>query len=405
MWYAGIDWADRHHDAVVIDGAGKRVASIRVEHSREGLEKLVGFLRGIGDVAERPEQLACVLEINRGLLIAALLEAGLPVYPVNPKTVDRHRRPSGAKTDAIDAYLLARTGRSDLADLRRLAPDSPVIEELKVLTRDRQGLIQAQTRLVNQLTACLKAYYPATLGLFSQLHQRTALAFLRVFPTPQEAESAEVEAIAEVLRSARHPYPDTKAKRIAMKLKEPQLRADVVTTRAKSRLMLAIATQLLPLIEAITGYDREIERMFASHPDSAIFTSLPGSGDKLAPRLLAEWGEDRGRYEDASSVQALAGTSPVAYQSGEYSRARKRSACSKPFRDALYQFAWLSTQSEPWAADYYARKRREGKTHTMGVRALGNQWVRIIHALWVKREAYDRAVFLQARRDHAPRAA
>lgn len=347
MWYAGIDWADRHHDAVVVDEAGKRVASIRVEHSPEGLEKLVGFLRGIGDVVERPENLACVLEVSRGLLIAALLEAGLPVYPVNPRTVDRHRKPSGAKTDAIDAYLLARTGRSDLADLRRLAPDGPVIEELKVLTRDREGLIRAQTRLVNQLTACLKAYYPAALSLFSQLHQRTALAFLRAFPTPEEAQAAEVGAMAEVLRVARHPYPDTKAKRIAQRLSEPQFRADAVTTRAKSRLMLALAAQLLPLIEALAGYDREIERLFASHPDSVFFTSLPGSGEKLAPRLLAEWGDDRGRYEDASSVQALAGTSPVAYQSGEYSRARKRSACSKPFRDALYQFARLSTQSEP----------------------------------------------------------
>jgi hypothetical protein len=41
----------------------------------------------------------------------------------------------------------------------------------------------------------------------------------------------------------------------------------------------------------------------------------------------------------------------------------------------------------------------------MAVRALGNQWARIIHALWIKREAYDRAVFLQAQREHAPRAA
>ncbi len=405
MWYAGIDWADRHHDAVVIDDAGRRVGSIRVEHSWEGLEKLVGFLKGIGDVAERPDSLACILEVSRGLLIAALLEAGLPVYPVNPKTVDRRRKPSGAKTDGIDAYLLARTGRSDLADLRRLAPDSPVIEELKALTRDREGLIQSQTRLVNQLTACLKSYYPAALGLFAQLHQRTAVAFLRAFPTPEVAQTAEVGAIAEVLRDARHPYPDTKAKRIAAKLREPHLRADPVTTRVKSRLMLALAAQLVPLIEAIAEYNREIERIFASHPDSAIFTSLPGSGEKLAPRLLAEWGDDRGRYGDASSVQALAGTSPVAYQSGQYSRARKRNACSKPFRDALYQFAWLSTQSEPWAADYYARKRREGKTHTMAVRALGNQWVRIIHALWKKGEIYDRAVFLRAQREHTLRAA
>ena len=47
----------------------------------------------------------------------------------------------------------------------------------------------------------------------------------------------------------------------------------------------------------------------------------------------------------------------------------------------------------------------EGKTHTKALRALGNQWVRIIYALWSKGETYNPAVFLQARREHAPRAA
>ncbi|MDP9380109.1 MAG: IS110 family transposase [Chloroflexota bacterium] len=83
MWYAGIDWADEHHDAAVIDEAGRQVATIRVEHSPEGLQKLTAFLHGIGD----PQQVACVIETNHGLLITALLEAGFAVYPVNPKTV------------------------------------------------------------------------------------------------------------------------------------------------------------------------------------------------------------------------------------------------------------------------------------------------------------------------------
>jgi transposase len=157
MWYAGIDWADDHHDVVVIDAAGKRVSSLRVPHTVEGLAKLVAFLQGLGDVRDYPEHLACIIETNHGVLMSGLLEAGVAVYPVNPKTVDRHRKPAGAKTDAIDAYLLARTGRSDLADLRRLQPDSPLIAELKLLTRDQDSLIQSQTRLVNQRTACLKA--------------------------------------------------------------------------------------------------------------------------------------------------------------------------------------------------------------------------------------------------------
>jgi len=48
--------------------------------------------------------------------MTALMEAGLAVYPVNQKTVQRRRKPSGAKAEAIDAYLLAKTGRSDLPE-------------------------------------------------------------------------------------------------------------------------------------------------------------------------------------------------------------------------------------------------------------------------------------------------
>jgi transposase len=56
---------------------------------------------------DQKEQMACIIETTHGLLIAFLLEAGWPVYPVNPRTVDRRRSASGAKTDTIDAYLLA----------------------------------------------------------------------------------------------------------------------------------------------------------------------------------------------------------------------------------------------------------------------------------------------------------
>jgi transposase len=405
MWYAGIDWAAQHHDAVVIDEAGQRVATRRVAHTVEGLAELTTFLRGIGDVAAHPDHLACLVETRHGLLISALLEAGLPVYPVNPKTVDRHRKPAGAKTDAIDAYLLARTGRSDLADLRRLAPDSPLITELKVLTRDQDMLIRSQTRLLNQLTACLKAYYPVALDLFGKLHQPTTLAFLQTFPTLEQARAASVAQLTTVLQAAGHPHAAAKAAQIWQQVQQPQLQADPALTRAKARLMLALVAQLQPLIAQIAAYDQEITRLFLMHSDSRAFASLPRAGTRLAPRLLAEWGDDRGRYTDAASVQALAGTAPVAFQSGKFATVHRRYACSKPLRNALHQFAWQSTQQEPWAHAYYQRKRREGKSHSRAVRALANQWVRLIYALWLKHEAYDATIFLAAQQAHAPRAA
>jgi transposase len=402
MWYIGLDWADTHHDAEIMNEQGKRVDTQRFAHSLEGLNKLKVWLL---QTAKDPEQLACIVETNHGLLITFLLEAGIPVYPVNPKMANHLRKVAGAKTDRIDAHLLAKLGRFNLEELRRLEPDSPVVAELKTLTRDQDALIQTQTRLVNQLTACLKEYYPVALHLFTKVQQPSTLLFLQTYPTPQAVQMASLEAIETTLRAAKHRTPRPVAARIVQAVQTPQLCANEVTVRTKSRLMLSLVKQLQVVIQEVADYDKEIQRLFLTHPDNPLWQSLPGAGKRLAPRLLAEWGDDRERYLDANSVQTLAGTAPVPFESGNYAKAHKRFACLKPLRNALHQFAWQSTLQEAWALAYYQRKRAEGKTHSMAVRALANIWVRIIYRLWQNKTCYQTSVFEQAQQQHARRAA
>lgn len=398
MWYVGLDWADTHHDMVVLDEAGHRVGSRRFAHTHDGVNDLKHFLLSR---ATSPDQLVCVVETTHGLLITALLEAGIPVYPVNPKLTNQLRKASRAKTDQIDAYLLAKVARFELADLRRLEPDSPQVQELKTLTRDQDALVQMQTRLVNQLTACLKDYYPAALHFFSKLQQRSTLIFLQTYPTPAAAACASVEDMEALLRTSKHPHPDVSARLIAEELRRPHLVANEVIVRTKSRLLLSLVKQLLVVIEDIAAYEKEIQALFLTHEDQTIFASRPGAGKRLAPRILAEWGEDRSRYADASSVQTLAGTAPVPFESGNYAKAHKRFACVKPLRNALYQFAWESTRQEAWARAYYQRKRAEGKSHSMAIRALANIWVRIIYRMWQSKTCYQSETFEAAQRAHA----
>ena len=396
MVFAGIDWAHDHHDVVVLDSDAKVIGQVRVQHSALGLAELVGWLEGIAE----PDEVACIIETRHGILVNTLLEAGFSVYPVNPKTVDRHRQASRAKTDAIDAMILARHGLHEIDRLRRLEPDNPIVQELKLLTRDQLALIQQQTRLVNQLTACLKEYYPLALQLFTKLNQPVTLAFLEAYPTMEHLKAAHLEDLASLLKRYRHPRPNETAQKILSLAQQPHLRANPIVARAKARLMLAIVSQLTPLGDSIRAYDQEIERLFRAHSDSMIFQSIPGVGKRLGPRLLAEWGDDRSRYASFESVAALAGTSPVPFQSGRFKRARKRFACVKSFRDALYRMAWLSTRYEPWARDYYKRKRAQGKSHSVAVRALSNVWVRIIFGMWKSSECYSRSKFLASQAAH-----
>jgi transposase len=169
--------------------------------------------------------------------------------------------------------------------------------------------------------------------------------------------------------------------------------------------MLVLVKQLLPLVEEIAHYDQVIEELFLTHADSQMFRSLPRAGKRLAPRLLAEIGDDPHRYANATSLQAFAGTSPVLFESGKYSKAHRRYACNKPLRNALQQFARPCTQTEGWARDYYQRKRKEGKSHTVAVRALANVWVRILFAMCSEHTCYCTTTFEDAQRQHASRAA
>ena len=86
-------------------------------------------------------------------------------------------------------------------------------------------------------------------------------------------------------------------------------------------------------------------------------------------------------------------------------RVRQRTGCVKPLRAALYQLARESLLFEDWAGAYYRRKRAEGKTYAMAVRALSNQWVRLLYAMWSRGEVYQRERFLAAQQAHSASAA
>ncbi|MCL6558251.1 MAG: IS110 family transposase [Firmicutes bacterium] len=45
---------------------------------------------------------------------------------------------------------------------------------------------------------------------------------------------------------------------------------------------------------------------------------MPRAGERWAPRLLAEWGDDRTRFDSTQEVRTLASTWPTPYQSGKF---------------------------------------------------------------------------------------
>ncbi len=394
--FAALDWASDHHDLVVVDRAGELVESFRFAHSGPGWEELRQKL------AAYPG-LAVAVETNQGAAVQQLIEAGLEVYPVNPKSAQRYRErkaPSGVKDDQLDAWSLADALRLDGHGWRALVPEDPLIEQLRLLCRDEIVLIEQRTALVNQLMQALHDYYPAALEAFDNWTKEYTWRFLESFPTPDKLQSAGKRKWEKFLHTHKLWRPDTAPRRMEIFARASAFRGSAGQTAAKSLLALSCARVLLTLERQLQTYRATIEVLFAEHPDSGLFGSLPGAGPKLAPRLLAEMGDHRERFHDPQSLQCHAGTAPITIQSGQIRRHRLRHACDLTLRSTVHQWADHSRKTCPWAQTYYRAHRAKGQSHACALRCLGQRWLKILWKMWQTRSSYDEALHTRNQTKH-----
>jgi len=386
MFYVGIDWADDHHDIYIVDEHGREVDSFSIKHNSEGM----CFLRDkIRELSVPKEQILIAIETPKNLLVDFLLDEGYTVYAINPMSVDRYRdryRTSGARDDSFDAMVLANIIRTDKDQHRAILPNSPLARELKILTDDEQRLIHLKVKLLNQIRACLKDYYPVALELFDELDRPTTIEFLLKYQRPEKISVAELKRF---LRKHHYPGADEKAQEIHEKLSAPQIFVEEFTVRAKSRMLVTLVSQLKVLLPQLEEYQKEIKRLFQQHPDCKIFQSLPGAGEKNAPRLLAQIGDSRQRYQDRKNLQCDAGTAPITDESSNAKIVRMRLACRKIFRNVIYQFAFSTLSQSAWAKNFYDSQRAKGNTNTEALRSLGNKWLKIIFRIWKDGVTYN----------------
>lgn len=162
---------------------------------------------------------------------------------------------------------------------------------------------------------------------------------------------------------------------------------------AYSMKVRALVTQISLLTESIELYDQKIASLFDQHDDSTLFGSFPGAGPSLAPRLLAAFGSDRGRFEFAAEMQQLSGIAPVTEKSGTGIWIHWRLACAKFLRQTFQEFAGCSILQSDWARAYYDQLRKRGKSHHAALRALAFKWIRVIFRCWKTRTPYDEALY------------
>ena len=386
--FAGIDWASQEHAVCVHDGAGRKLASFTITHSALGFEDLVGRLARYGEPAELP----VAIERPDGRLVDRLLEAGHPVVPVSSNAIKAWREAevtSGAKSDPGDAETICEYLRLRIHRLRPLQPYSQHTRALRAAVRARTDLVTQRVAANNQLEATLDAFWPGGKAVFADVTSKIALAFLERYPTPTSAAAVGEKRLGAFC--AKHGYSGRRSpQELLERLRAaPPGIANDAESAARKEIVLAFVHVLRALNQGIADLDRAVTARMAEHPDAAIFTSLPRSGQINAAQILAEWGDCRDAYDNAESVAALAGVSPVTKQSGKYRSVGFRWACNKRFRNAIVTFADNSRHASPWAAGVYRSAIERGHDHPHAIRILARAWIRVIYRCWVDRAPYE----------------
>lgn len=156
----GIDISKSRLDVACLPAAARSVnPASAFDNDAKGHTALVAWLKGIS-----PDLI--VLESTGGyqrVVVAALAAAAMPVVVVNPRQVRDFARALGilAKTDTIDAMVLARFGQKVNPDVRPL-PDADSTVLIDLLARRRQ-LVELRTAESNRLGQATAARIKASI--------------------------------------------------------------------------------------------------------------------------------------------------------------------------------------------------------------------------------------------------
>ena len=397
----GIDWADQTHAVCLSSATATEPEQFTIQHTPEALAEFVAQLR----TRFGGQPVALALEQTRGGLIYALMaHEFLILYPINPATAKRYRdafAPSGAKDDPPDARLLWDLLRKHREQFQPWQPDEVSTRQLALLCEHRRGLVNQQTRLVQQLRAALKMYFPQALAWTGQnLATSMATDWLRKWPTLTALQAAQPATIRAFYYAHRCRRPDLIQERLTAIQAARPLTQDRAVIEAHALRVQVLAQQLRALLPALGQYDRAIATLTATHPDAPVFASFPGAGACLTPRLIAAFGTRRERFPQATAMQCFSGIAPVTRRSGQFKRVARRYACPKFVLQTFHEYARCSLRKCAWAQAEYKALRSRGQKHHAALRALAFKWIRVMTRCWQERLPYDDARYTAALRRH-----
>jgi len=383
MIYAGIDISKYKHDCFILSDFGEVVnEGFTFTNNAEGFAQfqkiLVGFDKdnirvGFESTGNYTVNLKLFLEKN-----------GYSFTEINPLLVKEYMKSDSLRmtyTDKICAKAIA----GYLCD-KVFQPYSTDFYDrfaLKQLTRFRSSLVTTRSRYMVQLTNILDCVFPEFKPFFGNRFSVTALYILANYQSAEKIAKMNSQSYDKLRRISRgrfsmHKFVELKA----------LAKNTVGVFNNYYRLQLETVLELLGQIDSKIN-DIELEIIKALREINPPTASIRGIGELSAAVIVSEYG-DFSRFSHHNKMLSFAGLEPGHYQSGiseHNGRMVKRG--SSHLRYALMNCASFIHIHNEVFAEYYRKKRSEGKPHRVAVNHVAKKLVRIIFALETKGVMFD----------------
>lgn len=358
----------------------------KIEHNLEGFKELLNLKEKIKK--QYNEDCVVIFEstgIYHKPLQTYLDEHDFKYTIISPLLSAKVRKSDirGTKTDAKDCASIAKVFY--LKELRIYTKIDEIYADLKEKSRYYDFLVDEMKRWKIEFRRLLGIIYPGLDKIFGDLYVDYIQAFLLEYSHPEIIRKRRLDTIAKFLEK-KTCHKEAYSLRQAQIIKEY---AENCASGCSSKLYLVnqfdtVIHNLNAQIKHLQIVLEEIIELAKTLPNYDSIASIPGIGENLAARILAEIG-DISRFNNASQLVAFSGVDPQIYQSGQVSGLHLR--ISKKGNKKLRCLSYLAvtcmikTSRDTSIVDFYKKKKADGLAPKSALVASMNKLIRIIYSL------------------------
>lgn len=372
--YVGIDIAKKEHYASFINSNGEiLVKPFKFTNDPAGFKILEDKLTlySINNIVIGFESTAHYANC----LMICFFNKGYSLAIINPLKTHALRNINirGAKTDKIDANLIANYLRSN--DYELINQKFIDLIELKTLVRSRQNIVTSCTKAKIQLIAALDQIFPEYASFFKDsVHGKASYSLLKNYQSPKVIAEIHLTKLANILLDNSHKRFDKDKAQVLKELAKSSI-------GLKNKALELNIKHYIEQIELFSQQKTELEKRISILLRSleCKLTTLKGIGAVTAATIIAEIG-DINRFKNSSKLIAFAGLDPKVKQSGNFnaSSVRMSKRGSRQLRYSLIFACENLARNTTTFADYYTKKRDEGKSHYQALGHCAGKFIRIL---------------------------